>query len=278
MRNIIVVAGPFGAGKTHFLNQLRDAVAPVLDLPFEYLPISDAHTITERLLEDDQSGGLNHYHPKTRDAALKGDFYHEHTAEFGIYPFTVAGNDIIIKMTQDFLRRLAQVPQDGRLYFAEWSMGRNTNPPSEPASRATALSGETIAQFLGDGTYPSLGLGRVYAVLHPQTTLEHRLTNNENRGVPSAEDYRLGRRSWKIAKEGMLITGADDFEILEPTLKALGIPQVAEIFNGCLIEDERYPEMKAEIVRQLTGVVESWRVDVWGGGERGRRRSPESEL
>lgn len=276
-RNIIVVAGPFGSGKTHFLNELRDAVAPVLDIPFEYIPISDAHTITERLRQDDRAGGLNHYHPATRDAALTGDFYHEHNEAFPIYPFTVAGNEIIVKMTQDFLRRLSEVPRDNRLYFAEWSMGENTNAPSEPASRATALSCESIARFLQNGTYPSEGLNRVFAVLHPQTTLEQRLDNNENRGLPSEEDYRLGRRSWKIAPEGMRITGKDDFEALKPALRVLGVPHVVEIFNGHRIEDERYPEMQAEIVRQLTAVIDFWRRDVWQGGETGRGHTPERE-
>lgn len=276
-RNIILVAGPFGAGKTHLLNTLRDAVAPVLGLPFEYTPISDAHTITERLVEDDRSGGYHHYHPGNREAALAGNFFHQHTEGFPIYPFTAAGNEIIMGMTKDFLERLESVPRDGHLYFAEWSMGKNMNAPEEPAARAIALSAETIAKFLADSTYPTRGLERVYAVIHPQTKLENRLDNNTSRGVPSQEDYRLGRRSWKIAREGMLITGKDDFEFLAPSLKKLGIPQVLDIFNGYHIEDERYPEMAGEIVRQLTRLLQSWKREIWQGGERGQRRFGEKE-
>ncbi|MBI3577058.1 hypothetical protein HY086_03410 [Candidatus Gottesmanbacteria bacterium] len=270
-RNIFLVVGPFGDGKTHFLNLLRDVIVPEFGFPLEYVPISDAHTITKRLLEDDETSGVNHYHPATREAALVGDFHHKHDDSLNIYPFTVAGNQIITAMTIDFLHRLNQVPAGNTIHLAEWSLGVNTNKPSEPASRTTAFSCDTIAQYLHDGTYPTEGFQKVFAVIHPVTTFDNRLRFNAMRDIPSSEDIALGRKSWMIAPEGMNITGEDNFEILVPVLQSFGIPFIVDVPNNVLPDEIRYDEAQREIIFHLRKAVLDWSEEVWHGGERGQR-------
>lgn len=272
IRDTIVVAGPFGSGKTFFLNILRDH-AQTLGVPFEYVPISDAHTIKARLEEDDLSGGLNHYHPFNRQEALRGNNYHVHDSLNATLPFTVAGNEIIVNMTRDFLNRLSQAPHDHRLKFAEWSMGKNTNVPWEPAFQTNAFSCYTISRYLQDGIYPSDGFKRVYAIIHPATTLPHRIQYNKGRSTPTQDEIRLGRKSWGISAEGMRITGRDNFDALVPTLKRLGIPFIVSIDNrDDETKYERYWEALPELRQRLRQIILRWRTVEWRGSEGGPRR------
>lgn len=205
-RDTILVAGPSACGKTKALNQLREELSH-LGVAYDHIPLTDSHTIVDRMLEDDRvNNGRGHYHPW-----CEGDVSgHDHLNGHATLPFTLAGESIATNMMIDFWKGLYSLPQDGNIHLAELSAGVNINPDSEPASR-TNLSFETLVKRLMDGTYPSAGLSRVRAIIHPQTDDEERLILNLHRGIPSEKEIVEGTASFVLSPTAMKIFGRDDF-------------------------------------------------------------------
>lgn len=250
-RNIILVAGPSASGKTHALNTIRHEIRE-FRLAHEFIPISDSHTILDRVREDDARGSQNHYHPWEG-----GGIGHNHDSHPEITPLTLAGYEIGVAFMQDFFDALSYVPDDGVIHYAEWSGGKNINPPDDPASRAD-ISFTTISRLLREGTITSTGLDRVLAVLHMEATREHRILLNESRGNPSDNMIRQGRASWKLDATAMRIFGEDDFLAAIPVLQGHGIPLIRTIHNKG--RDEVQQELHAVLPEILS---------LWQGGETG---------
>jgi hypothetical protein len=206
-RDTILVAGPSACGKTKTLNQLREELS-LLGIPYDHIPLTDSHTIMERMFEDDSINlGQGHYHPWC-EGDISGHTHEE--AGHEPTPFTLAGDPIARNMMIDFWKGLRRLPQDGRIHLAELSAGVNINPDSDPASQ-TNLSFETLVNRLIDGTYPSVGLSRVRAIIHPQTGDEERLILNLQRSIPSEREIKEGTASFVCSPSAMKIFGKDDF-------------------------------------------------------------------
>jgi len=252
-RNIILVVGSSASGKTFGLEYTRVALK-TLGIRYENIPISDAQTILERIREDDERGGRNHYHDWNR-----GQLGHSHSHHSGITPFTLAGREIGIAFMRDFFGALANVPSDGKIWRAEWSGGVNKNSKNDPAS-LTDVSFATISGLLHDGTIRSDGLDHVLAILHMQASREHRMhLNNSRSGAPDPELVRLGRASWKLDATAMRIFGEDDFDAAIPVLREHGIPIIRTIHNEG--RDELYQKLDAVLPEILS---------FWRGGETGQ--------
>ncbi len=85
-RDVILVIGPSASGKTHVLNLLRGEITGTFGLQHELIPLSDSHTILDRIREDDTRGGRHHYHPWTRGKDTHDLFQHRHNIKTFIYP------------------------------------------------------------------------------------------------------------------------------------------------------------------------------------------------
>jgi hypothetical protein len=222
-RDTILVIGPSASGKTHVLNCLRDEAA-ALGIPLEEKPITDSHTIRDRMLQDDTTGGFGHYH---NPEEVSG---HNHKLGQPTVPFTLIGNKIPHGMMDDFFTLLMNHSQDGKLHFAEWSGGINTNNENEPASSAD-LSFTTIGRMLKEGKLPRQGLERVLAVIHPITPEEVRQLLNKNRKVPTPDEIEFGRASWFLQPAAMKIFGRDDAQILDELFRESGIERIYHVPN-----------------------------------------------
>lgn len=241
-RDTILVAGAFASGKTYILNYLRGE-ARKRGIPFEQIPLSDSHTILERMLEDDQfTQGRNHYH-----VWCPGEIHgHSHDREHPTIPFTLAGNVVAHAMIHDYFEELRDLPYDGQLRFAEWGGGVNTNDCSDPAQK-TDLSFQTVGRMLRDGKLPNEGLRRVIAVIHPKTSDLLRMELNSGRHLPSQEEIRLGTASWPINATGMKITGDDDFDLIEGLFVHFGCPIYTAINDG----SDRFREQLQDLANGL---------------------------
>jgi hypothetical protein len=223
-RDTILVIGPSASGKTATLNYIRQ-YAELNGIHHEFTVLSDAQTIVEHMLLDDKNGAENHTHPWCVQG--KG---HTHDTGGDRFPFAVTGNRIIHGMMYDFFTRLAEQPYTEQLRYAEWSGGKNVNPPENPAS-ATDVSFETMARKLRSGELPVQGLLRVAAVIHPWTDPAIRLSLNEQRDNPTPEQIKFGTASWRLDMTAMKIFGEDDFDALRPLLEASGIPAILTVEN-----------------------------------------------
>lgn len=262
-RNVILLAGLSGAGKTAAIRYINDTLPDgVLKLP----PLTDSHTIFHHMEIDDATRrGRNHDHPWCPE----NDF-HVHDAPFKTkIPFTIttrySDEDIIFGMQRDFFEKLAQLPSDG-LRVAELSHGVNGNRREDPAS-GTDLSAATIANRLTSGEYDTTGLLRIYAVVCITADYSTRLQLNEGRlqHPPGERDIANGLASWGLDRRGMAIFMHDDFSKLEPTLQRHGINRVLQIQN-----DGRIP-LEGQLQEQLFPLLDEWLRD-WFGRETGRVR------
>lgn len=222
--DIILVVGPSAAGKTDVLNDLRESCR-IHGIPYMAKAVSDAHTILDRMREDDREGGHHHTHDWCA-RAIQG---HTHLRREPTLPFTVTSNIIPDRMYSDFFARLATLPQTAETWFAEWSGGINTNPPEEAASRADFSYGR-IGKKLFWEEYDDSWIPRVRAIIHPVTERSVRFALNAKRGIPSEWQIEYGTASWPLTDTGMNIFGEDDFETIRHQFFRVGIP-VYEIRN-----------------------------------------------
>lgn len=215
-RDTILVIGSSGTGKTFVLNQLRET-AKTGNIPFVQQLITDARTIVDHMLQDDETGGRNHYHDWCSDRQ-----YHDHKKNQDKFPFTIVGNRIVDAFMYDFFMNLQDAPHDGRLKFAEWSGGKNVNPDTERASQ-TNISYERIGTMLKHGMFPAEGLLRIARVVHISSPLELRMKLNEQRGVPTEEQLRNDTASWQLSPIAMQIFGHDDAHTVYKLFDSLNI-------------------------------------------------------
>mgnify|MGYP001573080498 CR=1 FL=1 len=265
-RDTILVIAPSAGGKTEILNIIREDVGN-RGLPHVYKPLSDSHTILDRVEEDDKDNyGRGHYHTWTLDK--RNGHVHRNYRDDPMLPFTLSGNAVAHKFIQDFFYNLRNVPQTGELRFAELSGGVNTNGYDEPASQ-TDLSFAMMNQLLRQGRFSKDGLSRVLAVIHPQTDDEVRFALNSSRNIPTDREIDQGTASWPLSQEAMNIFGVDDFYALEPLFFEMQIPHVYTVTNdgGTLL--------RGEIEYRLPAILRGW--EGWSGGEGGRGRLKESE-
>lgn len=262
MRDTILVVSPSAGGKTEALNVLRqEALARGISLEFK--PLTDAHTILDRMYEDDEQGGRNHYHPWC-PGEING---HSHDVEHPTIPFTYTGNEPAHAMLGDFFNGLAQLPYTGSLRFAEWSGGININEWSEPASRVD-ISFATCAEFLRKGTFNRTGLSRILAVIHPETDEEVRFALNNNRHLPTPEEIEYGTASWPLSDTAMRIFGRDDFAAVVPVLLEAGVSRnrIYTIYND---GDGKFSEQLKVV---STEILSTWRGGENPYNDRGRRK------
>ncbi len=262
-RDTILVVGPSAGGKTESLNILRELVEE-RGIPHVFKPLSDSHTIIERMMEDDQKNyGRGHYHPTNTMEERRSGHTHEDYAVVPPIPFTLSGNEVGHAFIADFFHALANLPYTRELRFAELSGGRNTNDRYEPASR-TDLSFTTYARFLREGKFNAHGLSRVLAVIHPETDESIRQKLNSARIVPSEVQIDRGTASWPLGVEAMRIFGEDDYYALEPLVHEKKIPFVFTIPNdgGRLLREG--------IEFRLPEILQSWEGSIRGENRKGK--------
>lgn len=259
-RDVILVIGPSASGKTHALNLLRNEVAVTYGLQHELIPLSDSHTILERVREDDLSGGRHHYHPWTR-----GMKTHHHRDNPDIIPFTLAGNKIGHAFVRDFFQNLARLPYTGAIRYAEWSGGRNINTKDDPASQ-TDLSFTTITRLIRENNIPSEGLDRIIAAIHVATPHEYRMRLNENRSIPTDNDIKFGLASWPLGQTAMNIFGEDDFgNETKELLEEHHVPFIRTLHN------DGQGSLSRELRNSLPEII-----SLWQGVETNRSASTKS--
>lgn len=258
-QDIFLVVGPSAAGKTEILNDLRKACW-IQQIPYVATAVSDAHTILDRMTEDDREGGTNHTHNWCEQYSQD----HGHFNSEPTLPFTVTSNVIPDRMYHDFFRLLARLPQTDQLRFAEWSGGVNTNERREPASFAD-LSFGRIAGKLFRGEYDTSWIPRIRAIIHPITDRETRFALNAGRGIPSPWQIGEGTASWPLSDTAMNIFGEDDFASIQHEFLSRGV-SIHEVPNGgdqglrdglLALKAELFPNHYESIERRKVGRRES---------------------
>jgi len=263
-RDVVLVIAPSAGGKTEAIKFLRD-YSTCQGIDYRKIPVTDAHTIIYRMREDDKTGGVNHFHPWCLEQ--RGHIHGEQDTP--IFPFTVISNVIPDKMRLDFFNNLASLQCESQLVLAELSGAVNLNPPESLVSGAD-LSFERVAYLFRNGTFPTAGLKRVIAVIHPVTTRELRLALNEKRAIPTDEEVANGIASWPLDKTGMDLFGEDDAaDAFYPLLEKLRIP----IFP--IVNDGTPETFETELKVVADEIFRPWGRTVEGGR---KSRGPEATV
>lgn len=261
-RDLILVIGSTATGKTRILTEIRNYVA-MQSIPQKTAALSDAQTIVEHMLLDDERGGHNHYHEEWCHNASSHihDADHPPIPEFQ-FPFTVTSDVIPTNMLSDFFDRLQRLPHTGELRYAEFAGGVNINPTDDLASKAD-LSYERANYLFRTGVFPKEGLRRVLAVIHPVMDFSLRLQLNRNRTLITNRELYEGTKSFVLSDTVMHTFGEDDAEALFPLFREMGIPFMRTFRN------EGTPEVLDEITRFSEPILERYSILREGSNLRG---------
>ncbi len=219
--DIIILTGCNSVGKTTASNYLREWVTAHKIL-HERRFIVDSRCLFEVMLLDDKSGGFHHTHAWCEKDS-KG---HTHNLDKPIFPFTVTDNEMPDSMRLSFFTKLTELPRTGKVWFAEWAAGVNTNPLHDSAS-IVDYSYAKVKRILQEGGLPSGWLERVYAVIHLIADNSVRFSLNEQRLVPSSaepEAIEKGTAFWLKDEKVLQFYGRDDFSEIEKLFQDTGIP------------------------------------------------------
>ncbi len=220
-RDIIILTGCNAVGKTTALNYLRTWVASQ-KIPHESRAFADSHLLFEAMRLDDQAGGFHHTH----DWCAKNSEGHTHNLDEPEYPFTVIDNEMPNSMRINFFTKLTECQRTGKIWFAEWAAGVNTNPLFDPASLID-YSYATVNRMLRQEKLPTDWLERVYAVIHLIANNSVRFSLNKQRSIPSSADPEAieeGTAFWLKDEKVLRFYGRDDFSEIEALFQKIGIP------------------------------------------------------
>lgn len=220
-RDIIIVTGCNAVGKTTTTNYLRDQ-ANLRNLPHENKIVADSQCLFEAMQLDDHTGGLHHTH----DWCITDTQGHSHPLDQPIFPFTVTDNELPDTMRRHFFTKLTALPKTGKLWFAEWAGGINTNPPDDPTSLID-YSYLKVKGMLQEERLPDGWLKRVKAVIHVKANSDVRIALNQRRTIPSSaypEALQGGTAFWKKDERVLRFYGRDDFDEIKDRFQSVNVP------------------------------------------------------
>lgn len=205
MGKVILVNGPFSAGKTVLANQLvesfsrKNEVLRVVDGPHLVNLITvEAHGAVGR------EPSVSHFHPWNRTNPLI-PHSHREGEESSHFPFTVIDREIGAEMFKRFTRELLEVSERGGLVVAELGTGRRVGCEISQAD----FSAETYIRVLGEeGVWPVFKENTTLVVA-VEADWGTRLERNRSRkqltdGITS---------SWGMQEEGLRLTFEPDFPV-----------------------------------------------------------------
>ena len=219
-RDIIVIAGPAGSGKTTAI-EISKKYLSSRNFSYEEEIINGFSILVEKVKADDRYGGLNHYHLWC-DKNTNG---HVHTGEeTPIFPFIVTGNCLWEGMLSEVMAGLSALPnKKNMIYFFELAGGVNINPKDEAAS-AVDHSFRKIKEGMEKNIFPSEWMRRSLAVIHTQTDFDIRCSLNQKKesGLDAVIEKTNTAFVYKLPTV-MNIYGNDDFDEIRSVFKTNGI-------------------------------------------------------
>ncbi len=215
-RDIIIVTGCNAVGKTTATNHLRE-LATKYNIPHENKIIADSQCLFEAMQDDDETGGHHHTH----NWCQSGRQGHIHDGCHPEFPFTVTDNNLPEVMRIKFFSRLTYLGT-GKLWFAEWAAGINTNPLDDPSSNIN-YSYTKVKSLIQDKSIPDGWLKRVKAVIHISADECVRFDLNKRRLLPTIarpEAIEKGTAFWQKDEQILRFYGKDDFDEIKELLEA----------------------------------------------------------
>ena len=224
-KDIIIVAGPSAAGKTHALNIIRQ-LADALVISYERNVISDAQFLLKRVKVDDTLQGFHHTH----EWVLENN-NHKHTKGKQEIPFTTISNYLADSKYFDFFQSLSQLPKNGNLWLVEWAGGLNKfEEKNSPLHYRYSF--ERIGAMLQAGILSTEWLQRVKAIIHPVTKGPLRKRLNHSKTIPTSEEIIRGTASWPLSENAMTLYSKDDFPNIERLFQKNNISDIYHIKNN----------------------------------------------
>ena len=235
MKDIILIAGQNAVGKTTASSYFMQ-IARERGIAYNPRPVDDFSYLFDQTLKDDLSGGYCHYHYWSGERS-RG---HSHKNGEASIPFVVTHTALSDGMHNEFFYDIASLRKTGKLWFVEWTGGRNTNPPGNPAAQAD-FSFTRASKMIKVGRWPAQWLERIYAIIHISADIKTRfLLNTKDSKYPSLKESSgqiLVRRVTTVLE----IFGQDDFSRIEPLFRNAGIELIFDLHN--IGDDQFYNEL-----------------------------------
>jgi hypothetical protein len=203
-KNVLLVTGGNATGKSTVIEYLQ-SIAKTNNIPFKKCPITDADAIVEAMKNDDEKGGLHHFHPWVINPT-KG---HIHKPSDPYFPFSSIGNKMIDEMYQILFDKLSKITSSKSLLFIEIAGGKNTLDPKHPSNTADH-SYQKLKRLLTSKENSSQWLSRVRAVfhLHASSSMRNRL----NKTIVNKTIDPLIDISWPKEETALNIFGYAEFK------------------------------------------------------------------
>jgi len=258
-RDIIIITGCNAVGKTTASNYLRNW-ASLHNIPQENTIVADSHCLFEAMQDDDETGGHHHTHNWCQ-SDQHGHNYNDNQPEF---PFTVTDNTLPDAMRINFFSKLTNL-ETGKLWFAEWAAGVNTNPPDDSSSNID-YSYAKVKSMLQNKSISAGWLKRVKAVVHISANECMRFDLNKRRLIPSTarpEAIEKGTAFWQKDEQVLRFYGKDDFAEIKDLLEAHNI-DIHTIENDgderfyhklAAVADEIFVTGKTPVAKLLSGMA-----------------------
>ena len=218
-RDVIIITGCNTVGKTTASNYLR-YLAKIRNIPHEEKIVADSQSLFEAMQQDHSVAGIHHTHNWCRSDQQ----IHNHNDNQPEFPFTVIDNTLPDTMRINFFSKLTNLGT-GKLWFAEWAAGVNTNPQDSPSSKID-YSYAKVKNMLQVKSIPDSWLKRVKAVIHISADECMRFDLNKRRLIPSTaqpESIEKGTAFWQKDEQVLRFYGTDDFAEIKDLLKAHNI-------------------------------------------------------
>lgn len=210
--DMIIITGCNSVGKSTTSNYLLK-LATSYKIPHENRIVDDSQCLFEAMQLDDREGGLHHTH----DWCKKNAPGHTHNLDQPIFPFTVTDNELPNRMRIHYFTKLTNLPITGKLWFAIWSAGVNTNPPADPTSRVD-YSYATVKKLLLEGSLPDGWIKRTKAIIHLKADFSVRIALNKLRPLPTSAEQEAQEKDsafWLKDERVLRFYGFDDFSEIE---------------------------------------------------------------
>ena len=136
----------------------------------------------------------------------------------------------------------------GKLWFAEWAAGVNTNPPDDPSSNID-YSYAKVKSVLQNKSISAGWLKRVKAVVHISADECMRFDLNKRRLIPSTaqpEAIEKGTAFWQKDEQVLRFYGKDDFHEIKDLLEAhdIDIHTITPRLPGPFAEASPVPRLR----------------------------------
>lgn len=228
-KNILVIVGTVGSGKTTAVEVAQQCLDS-LHVPYEKEIINGFSILVEKVLRDDLTGGLNHYHPWC-DKSKNGHVHHG--PDTPVMPFIITGNQLWESMLTEVMASLSIAQKNDKVYFFELAGGINLTHSSEPAS-AVDHSFKKIKENIHNGMFSDKWFPKVVAVIHPTASIMLRHELNDRNDSGSSHMIQEKSKTAFVHKLPTLISiyGNDDFYEWRELLEKNKIPCYEVVNDG----------------------------------------------